>query len=113
MTESADQARQEVEIRACCGNLRWALLEAVESLPGGAHVGALRWGPAEIPVDIEVGAAPADRAVQSILDAARRRLGSGVACYAGRGALLIDAGRAPPHRDRAARASGPAPEISR
>jgi hypothetical protein len=113
MTEPADQARQEVEIRACCGNLRWALLEAVESLPGGAHVGALRWGPAEIPVDVEVGAGPADRAVQSILDAARRRLGSGASCYAGRGALLIDAGRAPPHHDRPARASDPALEISR
>jgi hypothetical protein len=112
MTESADQARQEVEIRACCGNLRWALLDAVESLPGGAHVGALRWGPAEIPVDVEVGAGSADRVVQSILDAARRRLGSGASCYAGRGVLLIDAGRAPP-RHRLAQASDPGPEISR
>lgn len=113
MTEPAGQARQEVEIRACCGNLRWALLEVVESLPGGAHVGALRWGPAEIPVDVEVGAGPADRAVQSILDAARRRLGSGAFCYAGRGALLIDAAPAPPHRRRPAHASGAGPEISR
>jgi hypothetical protein len=113
MTESADQARQEVEIRACCGNLRWALLEAVESLPGGAHVGALRWGPAEIPLDVEVGAGPADRAVQSILDATRRRLGSGASCYAGRGALLVDAGRAPPHRRRPGDAGDPGPEMSR
>src|SRR5262249_55196685 len=110
----ADQARQEVEIRACCGNLRWALLEAVESLPGGAHVGALRWGPAEIPVDVEVGAGPADRAVQSILDAARRQLGAGAACCAGRGALLrTDGGGAPPRRRRPAHASDPGPEISR
>jgi hypothetical protein len=94
MTASAQQARREVAIRACCGNLRWALLEAVESLPAGAHIGALRWGPAEIPVDIEVAPGPADRAVQAILDAARRQLGSGASCYAGRGALLIDAGRA-------------------
>ena len=113
MTESADQARREVEIRACCGNLRWALLEAVESLPGGAHVSALRWGPAEIPLDIEVRAGPADRAVQSILDAARQRLGSGASCYAGRGALVIDVGRAPPHRRHPALAGHPGPETSR
>jgi hypothetical protein len=92
MTESAAPAGREVEIRACCGNLRWALLDAVESLPTGVHVGALRWGPTDIPVDIEVGAGPAADAVQLILDAAARRLGPGASCYAGRGALLIDSG---------------------
>ena len=92
MTESAAPVGREVEIRACCGNLRWALLDVVESLPRGVHVGALRWGPADIPVDIEVGAGPAADAVQLILDAAARRLGPGASCYAGRGALLIDAG---------------------
>jgi hypothetical protein len=92
MTETAPAVGREVEIRACCGNLRWALLDAVESLPAGAHVGALRWGPAEIPVDVVVGAGPAADAVQLILDAAARRLGPSASCYAGRGALLIDAG---------------------
>ena len=92
MTESAAPAGREVEIRACCGNLRWALIVAVESLPPGVHVGALRWGPADIPVNIEVGAGPAADAVQLILDAAARRLGPGASCYAGRGALLIDSG---------------------
>jgi len=43
-------------------------------------------------VEIEVGAGPAADAVQLILDAAARRLGPGVSCYAGRGALLIDSG---------------------
>jgi hypothetical protein len=92
MTESAHPVGREVEIRACCGNLRWALLDAVESLPAGVHVGALRWGPAEIPVNVEVGVGPAADAVQLILDAAARRLGPGASCYAGRGALLIDVG---------------------
>jgi hypothetical protein len=92
MTESAPAVGREVEIRACCGNLRWALLDAVESLPPGVHVGALRWGPADIPVDIEVGAGPVAGAVQLILDAAARRLGPGASCYAGRGALVIDSG---------------------
>jgi hypothetical protein len=93
MTESAHPTGREVEVRACCGNLRWALLDAVESLPAGVHIGALRWGPAEVLVDIEAGAVPAADAVQAILDAAGRRLGPGASCYAGRGALLIDAGR--------------------
>jgi len=92
VTESAPAGGREVEIRACCGNLRWALLDVVESLPPGVHVGALRWGPAEIPVDVEVGTGPAADAVQLILDAAARRLGPGASCYAGRGALLIDSG---------------------
>jgi hypothetical protein len=94
MTESAHQTGREVEIRACCGNLRFALLAALESLPPGVHVGALRWGPAQIPVHIEVGAGPQDRAVQAILDATQRRLGPGASCYTGRGALVIDADRA-------------------
>jgi hypothetical protein len=92
MTESPPSVEREVEIRACCGNLRWALLDAVESLPAGVHVGALRWGSAEIPMNVEVGAGPAADAVQLILDTAARRLGPGASCYAGRGALLIDAG---------------------
>jgi hypothetical protein len=76
------------------------LLDAVGSLPVGVRVAALRWGPAEIPVDVEVGNDEA-RAVDAILAAAQRHLGVGAACYAGRGALLIGAGQsadAPPRR---------------
>jgi hypothetical protein len=100
MTEAALWAGREVEVRACCGRLRWALLDAVGSLPVGVRVAALRWGPAEIPVDVEVGNDEA-RAVDAILAAAQRHLGVGATCYAGRGALLIDAGQsadAPPRR---------------
>lgn len=93
MTEQAVQAGWEVPLRACCGKLRWALLEAIESTPAGAHVGALRWGPAEIPLDVRVGDVSAARAVEVILDAAKRSLGPGASCYAGRGALVIDVGR--------------------
>jgi hypothetical protein len=92
MTESAPPVVREVEIRACCGSLRWALLDAVESLPPGAHAVALRWGPADIPLDVEVGTSPAADAVQLILNAAAARLGPGTSCYAGRGALVIDVG---------------------
>jgi hypothetical protein len=89
MTDQPVQAANwDVPFRACCGKLRWALLEAVESLPAGAHVGALRWGPAEIAVD--VGAVPAAHAVDVILDAAEARLGPAASCYAGQGALVID-----------------------
>jgi len=90
MAEQPVRAERDVPFRACCGKLRWALMDAVESLPAGSHVGALRWGPAEIPVDVEVGAVSPVRAVDAILDAAEARLGPASACYAGQGALMID-----------------------
>ena len=43
-------------------------------------------------MDVEVGADEA-RVVDVILAAAQRHLGVGAACYAGRGALLIDVGQ--------------------
>ena len=86
------QTGREVELRACCGRLRWALLDAVESLPAGARVAAVRWGPAEIGVNVEVGAVEAGPAVDAMLAAVRRQLGAGALCYAGRGALVIEAG---------------------
>jgi hypothetical protein len=90
MTGQAVRARRDVPLRACCGKLRWALLEAVESLPAGARIGALRWGPAEIPLDLRVGDVPAQDTVAALLDAAERILGQAASCYAGRGALVID-----------------------
>ena len=93
MTQMAPQAEREVEFRACCGKLRFALLDAVESLPAGVRVAALRWGPAEIPVGVEVGPGEAAPAVDAILAAARRQLGAGAACYSGRGALVIGVAR--------------------
>jgi hypothetical protein len=90
MTGQTVPARQDVPLRACCGKLRWALLEAIESLPAGAHIGALRWGPAEIPLDLRVGHVPAGDTVAALLDAAERSLGQAASCYAGRGALVID-----------------------
>jgi hypothetical protein len=93
MTEAAQWTGREVEVRACCGRLRWALLDAVESLPAGVRVTALRWGPAEIPVNVEVGADVAAHAVDTILAAVQRQLGAGAFCYSGRGALVVEAGR--------------------
>jgi hypothetical protein len=93
MTEQAVRAGWEVPLRACCGKLRWALLEAIDAIPAGAHVGALRWGPAEIPLDLRVGDVSAAHAVEAILEATRRSLGPGASCYTGRGALVIDVGR--------------------
>jgi hypothetical protein len=81
-----------VPLRACCGKLPWALLDAIEGLPAGAHVIALRWGPAEVPLDLLVGDVPAGSAVEVIMGAAKRSLGTGAACYAGSGALVIDVG---------------------
>jgi hypothetical protein len=95
MTEAALRTGREVEVRACCGRLRWALLDAVESLPAGVRVTGLRWGPAEIPVNVEVRADGAMHAVDTMLAALQRQLGAGAFCYAGRGTLVIDAGGAP------------------
>ena len=91
--QQAVRTRREVPLRACCGKLRWALLEAIESLPAGAHIGALRWGPAEIPLDLREGDVPAGDMVEAILGAAERSLGPAASCYAGRWALVIDVGR--------------------
>ena len=44
-------------------------------------------------MDVEVGADTATHAVDAILAAVQRQLGAGAFCYAGRGALVIDAGR--------------------
>jgi hypothetical protein len=93
VTGQAVRAQRDVPLRACCGKLRWALLEVIESLPAGAHVDALRWGPAEIPLDLRVGDVPARDMVQAILGAAERSLGPAASCYAGRGALVIEVGR--------------------
>ena len=93
MTGQAVRAGREVPLRACCGKLRWALLEAIDSMPAGTHIGALRWGTAEIPLDVRVGDVSAARAAEVILDAAKRSLGPSASCYAGRGALVIDVGR--------------------
>jgi hypothetical protein len=93
MTEQAVRARGDVPFRACCGKLRWALLEAIDSLPAGAYVSGLRWGPAEIPLDLRVGAVSAGEAVEAILRAAERSLGPAASCYSGRGALVINVGR--------------------
>ena len=40
---------QEIELRACCGKLRWALLDVIEPLPGGTRISGLRWGPELVP----------------------------------------------------------------
>jgi hypothetical protein len=92
MTGQAVRAWRDVPLRACCGKLRWALLEAIESLPVGARIGGLRWGPAEIPLDLRAGDVPAAETVEAILGAAERSLGPAATCYAGRGALVIDVG---------------------
>lgn len=89
MTQLAPGEEREVEFRACCGRLRFALLDALGSLPAGVRVAALRWGPAEIAVDVEAGAGQAEPAVDAILAAARQQLGAGAFCFAGRGALVM------------------------
>jgi hypothetical protein len=90
---------QEIELSACCGKLRWALLDVIEPLPGGTRIRGLRWGPELVPLNLETDSAPAPDLVQTILDEAKQWLGASTSCYTGRGALVIgsdqDAGALP------------------
>jgi len=80
---------REIELRACCGKLRWALLDAIEPLPGGTKINALRWGPALVPLDVETAPAAAPEVVDAILEKTERWLGAKASCYTGRGVLVI------------------------
>jgi hypothetical protein len=80
---------QEIELSACCGRLRWALLDVIEPLPGGTRISGLRWGPALVPLNLEIDSAAAPELVETILDEAKQWLGSSTSCYTGRGALVI------------------------
>jgi hypothetical protein len=85
---------REVELRACCGKLRWALLDVIEPLPGDTRISGLRWGPAVIPLNLKKDSAAPSELVETILDEAERWLGSSTSCYTGRGALVIDSDEA-------------------
>jgi hypothetical protein len=80
---------REIQLRACCGKLRWALIEAIDPLPAGTHIRALRWGNGLIPIDIDVGSGGTADVVDTVLDEAERWLGGSPSCYTGRGALVI------------------------
>jgi hypothetical protein len=80
---------QEIELRACCGKLRWALLDVIEPLPGGTRISGLRWGPEVVPLNLETDSAAAPEVVDTILEEAEQWLGSSTSCYTGRGALVI------------------------
>ena len=80
---------REIELRACCGKLRWALLDAIEPLPGGTRIDALRWGPALVPLDLTTTPADAPEVVDTILEKTERWLGAKATCYTGRGVLVI------------------------
>lgn len=81
--------QREIDLRACCGKLRWALLEAIEPLPAGTRIRALRWGNGLIPLDIDAGSAATVDLVDTVLEEAERWLGGSPSCYMGRGALVI------------------------
>jgi hypothetical protein len=74
-----DQARlaQELDFRACCGKLRWALLDMVEGLVGqNVRLRGLRWGPGEVPLDLDVDTRPATEVVETVLAETERFFGA-------------------------------------
>lgn len=82
---------QDMAFRACCGKLRWELLEIVEGLVGqDARLKALRWGTREVPLDISVDARPAEEVVETMLVEAARFLGASSSCFTGGGSLIVE-----------------------
>ena len=84
---------REIELRACCGKLRWALLDAIEPLPGGTRIDALRWGPALVPLNLTTTPTGAPGMVDTILEKTEQWLGAKATCYTGRGVLVISPGQ--------------------
>ncbi|HVW31921.1 MAG TPA: hypothetical protein VHL53_05230 [Acidimicrobiia bacterium] len=82
---------REIELRACCGKLRWALLDAIEPLPDGTKVNALRWGPTLVPLDVETAPDGAPAVVDAIIRRTERWLGAKSTCLSGRGVLVVSA----------------------
>src|SRR5258705_6394766 len=66
---------REIELRACCGKLRWALLDAIEPLAPGTTIEALRWGTGVIPLNLDTASAEPAELVASILTTTEQWLG--------------------------------------
>jgi hypothetical protein len=79
---------REIELRACCGKLRWALLDAIEPLAPGTTIQALRWGTGEIPLNLDTATAGPAELVDAILATTEQWLGGAASCFSGRGVLL-------------------------
>src|SRR5919198_6499626 len=82
---------EEIEFRACCGKLRWALLDILDGLTGqGARLRALRWGTGEVPVDLSVDDRSPDDSVEELLAATARFFGTNASCFTGGGTLVVE-----------------------
>jgi hypothetical protein len=79
---------REIELRACCGKLRWALLDAIEPLPPGTTIEAMRWGTGVIPLNLDTATAEPAELVDAILMTTEQWLGGAASCFSGRGVLL-------------------------
>lgn len=90
-----DQATgvQRIDFRACCGKLRWSLLDIVEGLAGEhVRVRALWWGRGEVPLDLDLDARPPEEVVETVLSEAARCLGVSTSCFTGGGSLVVERG---------------------
>lgn len=84
---------QDVDFRACCGKLRWALLDIVEDLAGqNVRLKALRWGSSEVPLDLDLDSRPSTEVVETVLADAARFLGASSSCFMGGGSLVVERG---------------------
>lgn len=84
---------ESIPFRACCGKLRWELLDLVDGLAGDdVHLKALRWGTGEVPLDIDLDARRPHEVVDTVLREAARFLGANTSCFMGGGSLVIARG---------------------
>lgn len=96
---TSNEVVREYSFRACCGKLRWSLLDIVEDLGGrGARLNALRWGTGEVPLDLEIDASTPAEVVDSILTATELHYGTSPSCFTGGGTLLVELREGEPHR---------------
>ena len=69
------------------------MLDAIEPLPDGTRINALRWGPAIVPLDLETEPAGAADVVDAIIEKTEKWLGAKATCYTGRGVLVVSSER--------------------
>lgn len=86
-----------MELRACCGGLRWALLDAVEELARRpVRLLKMRCGPGEVALDLDVAGRRPPDVVEDILTATSRHFGASAFCFTGTVTLTYEEGEARP-----------------
>lgn len=91
MSFQGQSGQREIPLRACCGKLRFALLDIVEGLAGQpVRLRALKWGIGEVPLGLDLAGREPQETVEAILAATERFFGTNPSCFTGGGALIVE-----------------------